>query len=176
VAPDWDRNLSAPLPEAQAERHLLANASEAPRTLHFLHQTLEEQLCSRDGVALVTDERVLSFDELDRLTNALSQELLTTEGALEAPTAVCARKGWEQVVAVLGVLRAGGTYVPVDPDWPTTRQEKTLKAARCSTILCDERGQGVLAGFDGVKLHRVAELDPPAAAHKSQPVGRDHLA
>ena len=50
------------------------------------------------------------------------------------------RAGSSLVVALLGVLRAGAVYLPLDPDWPAERRELMLADARARTVLDDPAG------------------------------------
>lgn len=67
------------------------------------------------AVALVGDERDLSYDELDRLSNRVAQAILCRRGEGEEPVGLFFRQGPEAVAAILGALKAGKIYVPLEP-------------------------------------------------------------
>src|SRR6185295_17685797 len=56
------------------------------------------------------------------------------------PVGVVMRKGWEQVVAVYGVLLAGGAYMPVDADLPIKRQLELLRIGEVAQVLVQPNG------------------------------------
>jgi amino acid adenylation domain-containing protein len=70
---------------------------------------------SPQALALVGDERDLSYDELDRLSNRIAQAILRCRGEGEEPVGLLFRQGPEAVAAILGVLKAGKIYVPLEP-------------------------------------------------------------
>src|SRR6185436_2711167 len=73
-------------------------------------------------VAVVAQDRRLTYGELARQADRLARELRRLGVAPGRLVAVVMEKGWEQAVAVLAVLRAGAAYLPVDPALPTERR------------------------------------------------------
>ena len=63
----------------------------------------------------------LAYGELDRLASRLAGRLRRGGARPNQLVAVVMEKGWEQVVAVLGVLKSGAAYLPLDPDLPAER-------------------------------------------------------
>src|SRR5262249_22305174 len=71
--------------------------------------------------AVISARRTLSYAELDRTANQIAH-LLRREGVEPNQlVGVVMKKGWEQVAAVLGILRAGAAYLPVDAALPPNR-------------------------------------------------------
>ena len=113
------------------------------------------KLCSKakkDLPALRSPQHTLSYDDLDRVTNYLANELTmiwNNQGVrsnfCDVRVAVALEKGWEQVVACLGVLRSGACYVPLELS--DCRWKKVLSSADCSLALikegCDVRQETV---------------------------------
>ncbi|MFD6424063.1 amino acid adenylation domain-containing protein [Streptomyces sp. NPDC060198] len=102
----------------------------------LLHRGFEEQAARTPrSVAVVSQSRSLSYAELDA-ESAHAACLLADAGVVHgALVGVVMEKGWEQVVACLGVLRAGAAYVPVDPAWPVKRLSAVLASAGVTTVL-----------------------------------------
>ncbi len=87
-----------------------------------VHQLFEAQAeRTPRAVALVSGEESLSYAELDRQANRLAHRLRSAGVGREARVGLCLERGPELLVAVLGVLKAGGTYVPLDPAYPRER-------------------------------------------------------
>ena len=85
---------------------------KGPRLEHLF---LEQARSNATRPAVITPERVVSYGELQRLSGRIAARLRSTGDALDAPIAVVMERGWEQVAAMLGILRAGAAYLPVDP-------------------------------------------------------------
>ena len=100
--------------------------SFSPRDL--LHSSLDRQAVERPHApAVIGNGRTLSYRELSGAANALAWDLLDRGCRPNKLVAVVMKPGWEQIVAVLGVLRAGAAYLPIDPDLPTFRREYMMK-------------------------------------------------
>ena len=80
----------------------------------------------------------MTYDELnqraDELAVALQEQVPSESGVI----AVAARKGWEQVVGVVGVLRAGHAYVPIDPDLPASRIDRLVELSGARAVVTPE--------------------------------------
>lgn len=77
--------------------------------------------------------------------------------------AVVLPRGWEQVVAVLAVLRAGAAYVPVEPDWPTARIQHVLRRCGCElAVTCHPLAAGIAWPSGVTPIVAAAELTFPA--------------
>ncbi|WP_141202791.1 amino acid adenylation domain-containing protein [Streptomyces griseorubiginosus] len=91
-----------------------------------------------DASAVRQGERTLSYRRLNHLANGLALDL-ATQGVREGTTvAVCVARSPEMLVALLGVLKCGGTYVPVDIQWPDERLHAVLDDANCELLLSDQ--------------------------------------
>jgi pyochelin synthetase len=108
------------------------------RRLHapFVAQALQEP----GTTAVVAAGRTLSRGELLAEAVALAEWLLARGVKAGQPVAVITRKGWEQVVAVYGVLLAGGAYMPIDADLPLQRQLELLGIGEVSLIVTQADG------------------------------------
>ncbi len=121
--------LSAP------ERALLLGAwsgdeEAAPPAERPAHRYFEEQATARpDAVALVLNERKLTFGELNTLANTLAHELIRRGTGPEDRIAVLLDRSVESVVALLAVLKAGAVYLPLDTGHPAERIAHVLKDA-----------------------------------------------
>ncbi|MFF7627627.1 amino acid adenylation domain-containing protein [Streptomyces cyaneofuscatus] len=73
------------------------------------------------AVALVDRESTVTYGELEERANRFAHLLRARGVRAEDPVAVCLERGAETAVALLGVVKAGGCYVPVDPEYPEER-------------------------------------------------------
>ena len=85
--------------------------------------------------ALVCGERALTYAELDAAANRLARELQYRGLAPHTRIVVSLDRSIELVVALLGVLKAGSTYVPLDPEYPQQRIQHVVSNAQPAAVL-----------------------------------------
>lgn len=88
-------------------------------------------------VAVVDGARRLTFGEVDVLANRLAHRLRRAGVGPEQVVGVCLRRSADQIVAMLGVLKAGGAYLPLDPDHPPERVAFTVRDSGVRTVVTD---------------------------------------
>ena len=118
---------------------------------HCLHERIEEQVRRQGGaVAVIDGEQELSYEGLNRRANRLANHLRAEGVGVGSIVAVCVERSLEMVVAILGVLKAGGAYTPLDPAYPRERLERMLRDAGKAESVVDaeriERRAGRLCG------------------------------
>ena len=105
------------------ERHQLlvewnATRADYPRDV-CVHELFEAQaLRTPDAVAVVSEDRRLTYGELNSRSNQLAHRLRKLGVGPEVLVGICVDRSLEMVVGILGILKAGGAYVPLDPDYP----------------------------------------------------------
>ncbi len=124
-----------------------ARAYPAGLTLHGLVQAQARR--TPRAVALVFEGQTLTYAELEARAEALAVRLRALGVGPEARVGVCAERSPELVVALLGTLRAGGAYVPVDPGYPAERIAYMLADSGVPVLLTQERLAGGLPEFGG---------------------------
>ncbi len=88
----------------------------------YVHQLFEAQVeQTPEAIALAFKDLQLSYRELNQRANQLAHHLRSLGVGPEILVAVCIRRSLEMVVALLAILKAGGVYVPLDPDYPRDR-------------------------------------------------------
>ncbi|CAA2105841.1 Phenyloxazoline synthase MbtB [Methylobacterium bullatum] len=118
----WDVPVPALIPAAQAATRLTANATDAEIPSGLLHGPFLERARQEPGrLAVIATDRSLTYGELDRASDGLAERLIRAGGRRGELAAVCLPRGWRQVVAVLGILKAGMAYLPLDQAWPNAR-------------------------------------------------------
>ena len=101
-----------------------------------LTELFERQVERRpEATALRWEEQQVSYGELNRRANQLGHYLRRLGVGPEALVALVLERSVEMVVAVLGVLKAGGAYLPVDPAYPEERVRFMLEDAGATVVL-----------------------------------------
>jgi amino acid adenylation domain-containing protein len=142
------------------------NRTEAPYPESYIHERFEAQVeRTPDAVAVVYEDRQLTYGELNRRANRLAHHLRDLGVGPDVRVGICVEREPELVVAVLGVLKAGGAYLPLDPGYP---RERLLDMVHdCAPVVMLTQGSlaGRLAGLDLPLL----ALDEDAAWWEGQP-------
>ncbi|HEY0734967.1 MAG TPA: amino acid adenylation domain-containing protein, partial [Herpetosiphonaceae bacterium] len=107
---------------------------------------------------MVFEQQSLTYAELDRRANQLAHLLRTMGVGSEVCVAVYMERSLELIVALLGVLKAGGVYVPLDPAYPQDRLQYMLDDSQAPVLLTQERLCHQLLEINIEKL-RVVTLD-----------------
>lgn len=106
----------------------------------YLHQLFEAQAeRTPDNPAVVFEDKQLSYRELNRRANQLANYLRGKGIGPEVLVGVFSERSIEMVVALLGVLKAGGAYLPLDPGYPTERLTFMLEDAQAPVVLTQRR-------------------------------------
>ena len=92
-----------------------------------------------DKVALVYKEEELTYRELDELSNQLAHCLRSQGVSLGSGVGILFRRSTEMIVSILGVLKSGGVYVPLDPTLPLSRLSYIQEDADLSCIVSNDR-------------------------------------
>lgn len=109
---------------------------------------------SENDVALRADNLSLTYGELDRLSRELATRLGTCGVGRGVRVALLVQRRPEIVVAILAILRAGGSYVPIDASYPTERRQLMISDSLASVVVA---AQGVdVADVENVQTVLVA--------------------
>jgi amino acid adenylation domain-containing protein len=130
--------LLAPAEQAQVVREWNDSAREFPLSVAFPELFAARVAEQPERVAAVEEGSYLSYAELDARANALARQLtgrgLHVEG-IEGVVALLAERGLDFLAAVLGVFKAGGAYLPLDPHHPANRIRQVLGESRSPLAL-----------------------------------------
>lgn len=121
-------------------------------------QLFEEQARKTpDAIAVVFGETRISYRELDERSNDLSCRLSAT-GTLSEITAIYVHPSAEMVIGILGILKSGSAFLPLDPNHNPRRIESVLEDSSCALLVTQAQLVNDLS-FDGTKI--VVDINKP---------------
>ena len=138
-----DRRVSEFPLLAEAEQYQLEvgwNQTARPyRQDICFHQLFEEQVeQTPNGVAIESEEERLTYRELNGRANQLARHLQGLGVAPETLVGICLKRSAEMVAAILGVMKAGAAYVPLDPEYPVERLALMLEDAQVPVVVTEQ--------------------------------------
>ena len=180
VAEDPTRTLSAlPMLDPAERRRVLVDWAKAPDAYPdpaTVHGVFEAQAArAPDAIAVLDDTTRMTYAELDARASALARRLRTLGVERDVVVGLHAGRSPALVAAMLGVLKAGGAYLPLEPTQPGERLALMAEDAGCRILVADRGAPPV--DFRGI-VHTVwldeivprerehgADVDPDALAY-----------
>jgi amino acid adenylation domain-containing protein len=175
----WQRTLAENtrrlIPAAQMSLRQAANNTTAPLTDDLLHTPFLKQVAERpEQTAVCTPNWRLTYLQAYRYACRIEEELLRCGVKPNELVAIMMEKGWEQIVAVLGIHFAGAAYLPIDPELPAERQRYLLEHAGVKVALTQSAVRNRLSLPATVEVFEVDQLKPadlsaPADRRRQKP-------
>ncbi|OWY64818.1 non-ribosomal peptide synthetase [cyanobacterium TDX16] len=132
----WQETSRQLIPPTKLAQRDAINATNATISDELLHTLFATQVPARaNETAVLSPQRTLTYQELSELSNSLGHKLRSLGATPNKLVAVVMEKGWEQIVAVMGILSAGAAYVPIDPGVPPERLFYLLKNSEAEIVL-----------------------------------------
>ncbi|AFZ19715.1 amino acid adenylation enzyme/thioester reductase family protein [Allocoleopsis franciscana PCC 7113] len=107
-------------------------------THQCIHHLLESQVARNpEKIAVIFADQELTYQELNRRANQLAHYLQTLEVGPEVLVGIAMERSLEMVIGLLGILKAGGSYVPLDPGYPPDRLALMIEDSQLPVLLTD---------------------------------------
>ena len=156
------------LPEAELK---LLNSFNDTKISYPLDQTVVDLFSAQvsltpSATALLYEGLELSYKELDDRSNQLARYLKEKGIESEGLVGICITRSFEMVIGVLGILKSGAAYVPIKPDFPSSRISHIVEETNCSIVLTDSLS---LASLDLLDVTKVI-LDGDTPEYTEYPV------
>jgi amino acid adenylation domain-containing protein len=150
AAPDATLDTLKTLTEA--ERRVILQDWNATATPYDRTATLPRLFTRRaaqqpNAVALIDDAGEVTYRELDRLSDRIAARIVATGLSRDRPIGLCMRRDRHLVAAMLGVLKAGRTYVPMEPQFPPARIHHIVDVLNIGAMLHQRALSGEIAGL-----------------------------
>jgi amino acid adenylation domain-containing protein len=140
---DLDMLSEAERHQALVEWNDTARDYQSDRCIHHLFQRMAGTV--HDGVALHCEEKHVSYDHLNERANQLAHYLRALGIGPEVIVGLRIRRSIEMVLGVLGILKAGGAFLTLDPAYPDERTTQILQETRTSVVLTERSLLGSLS-------------------------------
>jgi amino acid adenylation domain-containing protein len=95
-------------------------------------------------LAVRTEQHALTYDELNRAATRVARSILAVQGEGNEPVVLLFEPGIQPIVAIMGALKAGKMYVPLDPSFPQDRISAILEDCNSRLFVTDSRSQSLL--------------------------------
>ncbi|HHW30100.1 MAG TPA: amino acid adenylation domain-containing protein [Clostridiaceae bacterium] len=148
-------------------------------TFHYsedrtVHQLFEEQVSrTPDNIALVFEDKSLTYRELNERANRLARVLRAKGATRDSIVSLIANRSLDMIVGIIGILKAGAAYLPIDPDYPDERIKFIIEDSGSKILLTQKdlvrkynfRGEIVtfqdddIADKPGSNLESISSLD-----------------
>ncbi|MCP4152061.1 MAG: amino acid adenylation domain-containing protein, partial [bacterium] len=183
------KNEIIPVEERQWLLYELNDTAAPYDSEKTMHQLFEEQEARTPGnTAVIAAGREYTYSEVNEKANTLARTLRNRGVKPGKCVAVISDRTMEMIATVMGIVKAGGVYVPLEPYLPDTRISKILNALKIGQIVTNRRQLGkiirmaeqmpeldTIVCMDGERAHWQEIEKGPAAASKEY-VGREQLA
>jgi amino acid adenylation domain-containing protein/non-ribosomal peptide synthase protein (TIGR01720 family) len=123
-----------------AERHTLLvewNDTQASFAAHMsIHELFEQQaIQTPDAIALVFQDTCVTYRFVNAAAERVARSLQALGIASGVPVGLCIERSFEQVIGMIGILKAGDAYVPLDPTYPLDRLSFMLEDSRAAALV-----------------------------------------
>jgi len=131
----------------EKEKEIILNMAngvkETSASEKTIHQLYEEKAKENPGkIAVVFEEKQITYKNLNEKANQMARFLQEKGIAPDTVVGVMVNRSIEMVIAILAVMKAGGAYLPIDPQYPAERITYMLKDSGVSILLTDEPAIG----------------------------------
>ena len=139
----------------EQEEHKLLNVYTATKVDYINHKTVLELFSKQvkkdpKAIAIVYEGEGLTYKELNQRSNQLARYLQNKGVKSDTLVGICMERSLEMMVGILGVLKSGGAYVPIDPAYPKDRIDYIIEDTSTQLILSSSASEKVLGKQEGI--------------------------
>ena len=142
--------------------------TDYPPAKFYLDYFDEQVIKNPDSVAVRFENKKLTYSKLNKRSNQLAHYLKTTGIKGEMFVPLCLDRSPEMIIGILGILKAGAAYVPVDPDYPEERIRFMLNDTGSTILLCNNDSAEKLTFCRDVSLINLEEDLPVISEHSDE--------
>jgi amino acid adenylation domain-containing protein len=160
---------------SEDEKHNLiewnSNSKAARPGSLCVHQMFEQQVDLRpNAIALIFGDRRMTYRELNIQANRIAHRLRSLGVGPNLSVGICAERSPEMMAGVLGVLKAGGAFVPLDPEYPRDRLAFMVEDAHIAVLLTQRRLEAELPEHSAMVLYLDSDWSSAGKGSESNPI------
>ncbi|MEJ6982474.1 amino acid adenylation domain-containing protein, partial [Pedobacter sp. P351] len=155
-------NLLSSSEKETLQTHFNNTSCDYPREKSLIDLFEEQVSKTPQATALVFDGELLSYQELNERSNRLAHYLLTQGLKPTELVPVCIERSLNMITGILAILKAGGVYVPIDPEYPSERIRFMLEDAGATLVVSSRESKPKLGDTVGLKIIEVDGSDQGA--------------
>ncbi|MBS0184104.1 MAG: amino acid adenylation domain-containing protein [Nitrospira sp.] len=135
---------------AEEKRHIQLTWNKPPHSASGIHTLIEAQVERTPQASAVTcGDQSISYQELNRRANRVARTLQKLGVGADHPVGLYVERSVDALVGLLGILKAGGGYVPLDPSFPGHRLQLMLEDAQVSIVVTQAHLRNHLQSYRG---------------------------
>ena len=170
-----------PVLDEEERRQVLVEGNETQRCYpgsKVIHKLFEEQVeRTPEAIAAVFEHGHLTYTALNRRANQLAHHLRALGVMREALVGICTERGIDTVVSMMGTLKAGAAYVPLDQSYPSDRLSYIVEDSRLTIVVTHNGAETMLPqgvarlvrlDADWEQIERLSENNPEAEVEANQ--------
>ncbi|PEP89080.1 non-ribosomal peptide synthetase [Bacillus toyonensis] len=120
---------------------------------HSIQECFYEQAKIRsDAIAISTENNIYTYQEINQRSNQVAHSLLQLGIQKQDRVAIFLERGVESIIAILGILKSGGTYVPIDVKYPSERIQYILQDSQTKVMITKKELQKVVTCYPGHRM------------------------
>lgn len=137
------------------------NRTVAEPVDQLIHELIAQRTRERpDSPAVCSWDGTLNYRDLDRLSTLVARQLVALNVGPGSLVPLFFEKSMYAIVAIVGVLKAGAAYVPIDPNQAQDRRQLILEKAQAKVVLTSETHSKLVLDHDGSSVERIVVVGP----------------
>ena len=137
--------------------------------LSAFHRLFDAQVArTPNRTAIFFEEESWTYLQLSQYAHAIAWELLRSRVGEEECIGICVDRSPGAIAAMLGIMRAGGAFVPLDPELPLDRIQFMIEDAGIKKIICDQHYADLVAGFGSIEWMTLESIRSRVIASSSE--------
>jgi amino acid adenylation domain-containing protein/non-ribosomal peptide synthase protein (TIGR01720 family) len=129
--------------------------AEFPQNKTLVNMFVTQVEKSPNSIAISFGAQTLTYAELDQKSNQLAHYLISNGIRVEDFVPICVERGFEMIIGILAILKAGAVYVPIDPEYPRERIDFIIEDTSAKIVLTDQKSKSKIPNGK----HLIIELD-----------------
>ncbi|HET9278545.1 MAG TPA: condensation domain-containing protein, partial [Flavitalea sp.] len=170
------------LPHEESEQLLIAfnnNHPEYPRNKTIVDLIEEQVQKFPANIAVTYDGKQLTYQQLNERSNQLAHLLLSKGVTVDTLIPICIDRSIEMIVGIVGILKAGAAYVPIDPEYPIDRIHYMLEDTNASLVIVSKETVDRIKSandIEAIELDKQGVLCNQPLTNLKVPIQSHHLA